>query len=86
VLLLVAAGAFLIVGVAMAGKTRVIINLSEQRAYLVEQGKVVLISPIALPISRAPHQRRIIFQYYAALVSSYAKIERGFLDFGVVRE
>jgi lipoprotein-anchoring transpeptidase ErfK/SrfK len=31
----------------MASETRVIINLSEQRAYLVEQGKVILISPIA---------------------------------------
>lgn len=34
-------------GVAMASETRVIINLSEQRAYLVEQGKMTLISPIA---------------------------------------
>jgi lipoprotein-anchoring transpeptidase ErfK/SrfK len=45
--LLVAAEAFLMVGVAMAGQTRVIINLSEQRAYLIEQSKVTLISPIA---------------------------------------
>ena len=34
-------------GAGTASATRVIINLSEQRAYLVEQGKVILISPIA---------------------------------------
>lgn len=35
-------------GVAMAAsETKVVINLSEQRAYLVEQGRVVLVSPIA---------------------------------------
>jgi hypothetical protein len=45
--LLVAAGAFLMIGVRTAGQTRVIINLSEQRAYLIEQSKVTLISPIA---------------------------------------
>ena len=44
---LVAAGVFLMAGVAMAGQTRVIIDLSEQRAYLIEQSKVTLISPIA---------------------------------------
>ena len=32
---------------AMAQETRVIINLSEQRVYLVERGKVILIAPIA---------------------------------------
>jgi hypothetical protein len=31
----------------MAAESRVIINLSEQRAYLVEHSKVTLISPIA---------------------------------------
>jgi len=45
--LLIALGAVLWVGVAMALETCVIINLSEQRAYLVEQGKVTSISPIA---------------------------------------
>jgi hypothetical protein len=35
------------VSVAMASEARVIINLSEQRAYLVEQGEVTLVSPIA---------------------------------------
>ena len=35
------------VGAATASETWVIINLSEQRAYLVEQGKVTLVSPIA---------------------------------------
>ena len=34
-------------GAGMASKTRVVINLSEQRAYLLEQGKVALVSPIA---------------------------------------
>jgi lipoprotein-anchoring transpeptidase ErfK/SrfK len=34
-------------GSAMRSGTRVIINLSEQRAYLIESGKVILISPIA---------------------------------------
>lgn len=35
-------------GVAMAAsETKVVINLSEQRAYLVEQGRVALVSPIA---------------------------------------
>jgi lipoprotein-anchoring transpeptidase ErfK/SrfK len=33
--------------VVMAQETRVIINLSEQRVYLVERGKVILIAPIA---------------------------------------
>jgi hypothetical protein len=33
--------------VAMVQETRVIINLSEQRVYLVERGKVILIAPIA---------------------------------------
>src|ERR1700758_5780154 len=32
---------------AMRSGTRVIINLSEQRAYLIEDGKVSLVSPIA---------------------------------------
>jgi len=35
------------VGVAAGSAARVFINLSEQRAYLVEQGKVTLISPVA---------------------------------------
>jgi lipoprotein-anchoring transpeptidase ErfK/SrfK len=35
------------VSVAMASEARVIINLSEQRAYLVERGEVTLVSPIA---------------------------------------
>ena len=39
--------AVLWVSAAMASATWVIINLSEQRAYLVERGKVTLISPIA---------------------------------------
>jgi lipoprotein-anchoring transpeptidase ErfK/SrfK len=39
--------AIALTGVAMAQKTRVIINLSEQRVYLVERGKVILIAPIA---------------------------------------
>jgi lipoprotein-anchoring transpeptidase ErfK/SrfK len=34
-------------GVAAGSGARVIINLSEQRAYLVEQGKVTLVSPVA---------------------------------------
>jgi lipoprotein-anchoring transpeptidase ErfK/SrfK len=45
--LFMALAAVLWVGAAMASKTWVIINLSEQRAHLVEQGKVTLISPIA---------------------------------------
>ena len=39
--------AIALTSVAMAQKTRVIINLSEQRVYLVERGKVILIAPIA---------------------------------------
>jgi len=35
------------VGAGMASETRVVINLSEQRAYLIEQGRVALVSPIA---------------------------------------
>jgi lipoprotein-anchoring transpeptidase ErfK/SrfK len=35
------------VSVARASEARVIINLSEQRVYLVEQGEVTLVSPIA---------------------------------------
>ena len=35
-------------GVAMAApETKVVINLSEQKVYLVEQGRVALVSPIA---------------------------------------
>jgi lipoprotein-anchoring transpeptidase ErfK/SrfK len=34
-------------GYTLRSGTRVIINLSEQRAYLVERGKVILIAPIA---------------------------------------
>ena len=45
--LFVAVAACLWVGAAIAAETRVIINLSEQRAYLIEKGKVTLISPIA---------------------------------------
>ena len=45
--LLLLIGAAFWVGVAMAAETRVIINLSEQMAYLVEHSKVTLISPIA---------------------------------------
>jgi len=33
--------------IAMAPEARVIINLSEQRVYLVERGKIILIAPIA---------------------------------------
>lgn len=40
-------GEVLWVSVATAGETKVIINLSQQRAYLVEKGEVILISPIA---------------------------------------
>jgi len=35
------------VGAGMASETRVIINLSEQRAYLIEQGRVALVYTIA---------------------------------------
>jgi L,D-transpeptidase catalytic domain len=46
--LFVAVGVVLWLGdAAIAAETRVIINLSEQRAYLIEKGKVTLISPIA---------------------------------------
>jgi L,D-transpeptidase catalytic domain len=45
--LFLAIGAAFWVGVAMAAETRMIINLSEQMAYLVEHSKVTLISPIA---------------------------------------
>jgi lipoprotein-anchoring transpeptidase ErfK/SrfK len=45
--LLIALPALAGVSVAAASQTRVIIDLSEQRAYLVEQGRVALVSPIA---------------------------------------
>ena len=45
--LLVALPAVAWVSLAAAAQTKVIINLSEQRAYLVEQGRVTLVSPIA---------------------------------------
>ena len=35
------------VSIARGSEPRVIINLSEQRAYLLEQGEVILVSPIA---------------------------------------
>jgi lipoprotein-anchoring transpeptidase ErfK/SrfK len=45
--LLIALGTVLWAGTALASQSWVIINLSEQRAYLVERGRVTLISPIA---------------------------------------
>jgi lipoprotein-anchoring transpeptidase ErfK/SrfK len=45
--LLIGLGTVLWAGTALASQSRVIINLSEQRAYLVEQGRVTLIYPIA---------------------------------------
>lgn len=45
--LLIALPAIVWTSVAAASDTKVIINLSEQRAYLVEQGRVTLISPVA---------------------------------------
>jgi lipoprotein-anchoring transpeptidase ErfK/SrfK len=45
--LLIALPAVAWVSSAAASQTKVIINLSEQRAYLVEQGRVTLVSPIA---------------------------------------
>ena len=45
--LLIALPAIVWTSVAAAADTKVIINLSEQRAYLIEQGRVTLISPVA---------------------------------------
>ena len=45
--LLIALPAIVWTSVAAAADTKVIINLSEQIAYLVEQGRVTLISPVA---------------------------------------
>src|SRR5215831_6844974 len=45
--LLIAVPGFAWVSVAAASQTKVIIDLSEQRAYLVEQERVTLVSPIA---------------------------------------
>src|ERR1700730_13596901 len=45
--LLIAVPAAIWPSVAAASDTRVIVNLTEQRAYLVEQGRVTLISPVA---------------------------------------
>jgi lipoprotein-anchoring transpeptidase ErfK/SrfK len=45
--LVIALSTLLWVSVAMASEARVIISLSEQRVYLVEQGEVTLVSPIA---------------------------------------
>jgi lipoprotein-anchoring transpeptidase ErfK/SrfK len=39
--------AFLLGSVGLASETRVIINLSDQRASLIQQGRVTLVSPIA---------------------------------------
>jgi lipoprotein-anchoring transpeptidase ErfK/SrfK len=39
--------AFLLGSMALASETRVIINLSEQRAVLIQQGRITLVSPIA---------------------------------------
>jgi hypothetical protein len=46
-LLLIALPAIFWTSVTAASDTKVIINLSEQRAYLIEQGRVTLISPVA---------------------------------------
>jgi hypothetical protein len=45
--LLIALPAIVWTSVAAASDTKVIINLSEQRAYLIEQGRVTLVSPVA---------------------------------------
>ena len=45
--LLIALPAVVWASVAVASDTKVIINLSEQRAYLIEQGRVTLVSPVA---------------------------------------
>src|SRR5262249_21855106 len=45
--LLIALPALTWVSLAAVSPTKVIIDLSEQRAYLVEQGRVTLVSPIA---------------------------------------
>ena len=45
--LLIALSAVTWISWAAAAQTRVIINLSEQTAYLVEKGRVTLVSPIA---------------------------------------
>ena len=45
--LLIALPAIVWTSVAVASDTKVIINLSEQRAYLIEQGRVTLVSPVA---------------------------------------
>ncbi len=39
--------ALLLGNAGLASETRVIINLSDQRASLVEQGRITLVSPIA---------------------------------------
>jgi hypothetical protein len=43
----IALAAVLWAGTGMASQTRVVINLSEQKAYLIKQGKVILVSPIS---------------------------------------
>jgi lipoprotein-anchoring transpeptidase ErfK/SrfK len=43
----VALSALLLASAGMASETRVIINLSDQRASLVQQGRITLVSPIA---------------------------------------
>jgi hypothetical protein len=45
--LLIALLAIVWTSVAAASDTKVMINLSEQRAYLIEQGRVTLVSPVA---------------------------------------
>jgi lipoprotein-anchoring transpeptidase ErfK/SrfK len=45
--LLIALPAVVWTSVAAASETKVIINLSDQRAYLVQQGRAMLVSPIA---------------------------------------
>ena len=43
----IALAAVLWAGIGMASQTRMVINLSEQKAYLIKQEKVILVSPIS---------------------------------------
>jgi hypothetical protein len=43
----IALAAVLWAGIGMASQTRVVINLSEQKAYLIKQEKLILVSPIS---------------------------------------
>ena len=62
----IALAAVLWAGMGMASQTRVVINLSEQKAYLIKQDKVILVSPISSG-RRGCRHRRVISEFLARI-------------------